>query len=293
MKTKLVLLGTGTPNACPWASGPSSAIVVGDRAYLVDFGPGIVRQAAKAFANGIDALRPDKLDMAFCTHLHTDHTAGYPDLIFTPWVLEREKPLRVFGPRGLRSMTEHIHAAYQIDIDFRMNGFEKANPSGYLVDVTEIKEGIVYTDDRVSVEAIRVSHGTLESYAYKFVTSEGSILISGDTAPLPAIAEKAKGCKIILHEAEYSAGLKDRHPKWQEYHRQVHTLSTDLAKLATSAVPDLLVTYHRIYHMNIHDNIADVDSQIQMRDMAILDEIRLAGYNGKTVNGKDLEVYEL
>ena len=57
METKLVLLGTGTPNACPNASGPSSAIVVGNRAYLVDFGPGVVRQASKAYFNGIDALR--------------------------------------------------------------------------------------------------------------------------------------------------------------------------------------------------------------------------------------------
>ena len=73
METKLVLLGTGTPNACPDASGPSSAVVVGDRAYLVDFGPGVVRQAAKAYRNGIDALRPDRLVTAFCTHLHTDH----------------------------------------------------------------------------------------------------------------------------------------------------------------------------------------------------------------------------
>ena len=43
MQTKLVLLGTGTPNACPNANGPSSAVVVGDRAYLVDFGPGVGR----------------------------------------------------------------------------------------------------------------------------------------------------------------------------------------------------------------------------------------------------------
>ena len=48
METKLVLLGTGTPNACPNASGPASAVVVGDRAYLVDFGPGVVRQAYTA-----------------------------------------------------------------------------------------------------------------------------------------------------------------------------------------------------------------------------------------------------
>ena len=67
METKLVLLGTGTPNACPNASGPSTAVVVGDRSYLVDFGPGVVRQAAKAYQKGIDALRPDCLTVAFCT----------------------------------------------------------------------------------------------------------------------------------------------------------------------------------------------------------------------------------
>ena len=104
METKLVLLGTGTPNACPWASGPASAVVVDGHAYLVDFGPGVVRRAAEAYRRGEDALRPDLLDTAFCTHLHTDHTAGFADLIFTPWVLEREKPLGVFGPKGIRNM---------------------------------------------------------------------------------------------------------------------------------------------------------------------------------------------
>lgn len=148
METKLVLLGTGTPNACPNASGPSSAVVVGNRAYLVDFGPGVVRQASKAYFNGIDALRPDLLCTAFCTHLHTDHTAGYSDLIFTPWVLERNTPLKVFGPKGLRHMTDHILEAYSTDIDFRIHGFEKANENGYKVDVTEIENeenpGIIY-----------------------------------------------------------------------------------------------------------------------------------------------------
>ena len=54
--------GTGTPNACPWASGPASAVVVDGHAYLVDFGPGVVRRAAEAYRRGEDALRPDLLD---------------------------------------------------------------------------------------------------------------------------------------------------------------------------------------------------------------------------------------
>ena len=251
METKLVLLGTGTPNACPDASGPSSAVVVGDRAYLVDFGPGVVRQAAKAYRNGIDALRPDRLVTAFCTHLHTDHTAGYPDLIFTPWVLERKEPLRVFGPKGIRDMTEHLLKAYKVDIDFRINGFEKANEVGYRVETQEITSGVIYRDDRVTVEAFPVSHGTLESYGFKFTTPDRVIVISGDTAPLEIVAEKAKGCDILLHEVEYTAGLAAREPKWQKYHREVHTLSVDLAEIAKKAGPKLLVTYHRIYHMEI------------------------------------------
>ncbi len=293
MKTQLVLLGTGTPNACPWASGPATAVVVGDRSYLVDFGPGVVRQAAKAYAKGIDALRPDKLQVAFCTHLHSDHTGGYSDLIFTPWVLERPAKLQVYGPKGLQNMTDHIHAAYAVDIDFRTNGFEKANADGYLVDVHEITPGIVYKDDYVTVEAIAVPHGTLESYAYKFTTADGVIVISGDTAPTPLLIEKARGCDILLHEVEYTAGVSARLPKWQKYHREVHTFSVDLAKIAQEVQPKRLVTYHRIYHMEIQDNSYDVPAEIARRDKAILQEIRDAGYDGPTVNGYDLDVFEI
>ena len=291
METKLVLLGTGTPNACPDASGPSSAVVVGDRAYLVDFGPGVVRQAAKAYRNGIDALRPDRLVTAFCTHLHTDHTAGYPDLIFTPWVLERKEPLRVFGPKGIRDMTEHLLKAYKVDIDFRINGFEKANEVGYRVETQEINSGVIYRDDRVTVEAFPVSHGTLESYGFKFTTPDRVIVISGDTAPLEIVAEKAKGCDILLHEVEYTAGLAAREPKWQKYHREVHTLSVDLAEIAKKAGPKLLVTYHRIYQMEIQDNTVDVGAEMARRNEAILEEIRNAGYEGPVVNGMDLDVF--
>lgn len=291
METKLVLLGTGTPNACPDASGPSSAVVVGDRAYLVDFGPGVVRQAAKAYRNGIDALRPDRLVTAFCTHLHTDHTSGYPDLIFTPWVLERKEPLRVFGPKGIRDMTEHLLKAYKVDIDFRINGFEKANEVGYRVETQEITSGVIYRDDRVTVEAFPVSHGTLESYGFKFTTPDRVIVISGDTAPLEIVAEKAKGCDILLHEVEYTAGLAAREPKWQKYHREVHTLSVDLAEIAKKARPKLLVTYHRIYHMEIQDNTVDVGAEMARRNEAILEEIRNVGYEGPLVNGMDLDVF--
>jgi hypothetical protein len=124
--TKLVLLGTGSPPADPDRSGPASAIVVNDTPYLIDFGAGVVRRAKAAVAErGIEALDPVKLRVVFLTHMHSDHTVGYPDLILTPWVLGRRVPLEVYGPAGLEEMTEYIFAAYRVDFESRYKHYEE------------------------------------------------------------------------------------------------------------------------------------------------------------------------
>jgi len=105
-KTQVVLLGTGNPQPDPDRSGPATAVVVNGSAYLVDFGPGVVRRAnAAAIDKGIKALEPTNLRVAFVTHLHSDHTVGYPDLIFSTWTIGRRKPLEVYGPKGIAAMT--------------------------------------------------------------------------------------------------------------------------------------------------------------------------------------------
>jgi len=83
-KTQVVMLGTGTPYADPERSGPATAIVVNGTPYLVDCGPGVVRRIAQAHKNGVEGLTPQKVAVLFITHLHSDHTVGYPDVIFMP-----------------------------------------------------------------------------------------------------------------------------------------------------------------------------------------------------------------
>ena len=293
--TKLVLLGTGTPNACPYNSGPSSAVIVNDRAYIVDFGPGVVRQCSKAYFNGVKELHPKNLNIAFCTHLHSDHTAGLPDLMLTPWTLEREKPLKLIGPKGLKDMADNITKAYSLDIDMRLNGDEPANISGYKTIVKDIdssfKSGFVYEDENVKVEAFQVSHGKLQALAYKFYTADKTILISGDSKPLPIMIEKAKDVDILLHEVEYTKGLEDRNKDWQEYHKNVHTLSKDLGYICKCAKPKLLITYHRIYHIDVFSKDFDVLEEMKKRDQEIIQEIKDAGFDGNVVNGQDLDIY--
>jgi ribonuclease BN (tRNA processing enzyme) len=93
-RTQVVLLGTGSPPADPLRSGPATAIVISDTAYLVDLGPGVVRRAAAAAEKGIPSLAANRLQTAFVTHLHSDHTVGYPDLIFSTWVQGRRAAAR-------------------------------------------------------------------------------------------------------------------------------------------------------------------------------------------------------
>ena len=184
-RTKVVLLGTGTPVPDPDRSGPATAIVVDNSSYLVDFGPGVVRRAkAAVLRRQIAAMEPANLKVAFVTHLHSDHTAGYSDLILTGWTAGRRTPLAVYGPTGLHSMTDHILQAYRIDIETRTapGGDQRANPEGWKVNADEIKPGVIYKDEKVTVTAFPTQHA-MESYGFRFDTPDRSIVISGDTSP--------------------------------------------------------------------------------------------------------------
>jgi ribonuclease BN (tRNA processing enzyme) len=272
----IVLLGTGTPNAEPERSGPSVAIVVGETPYIVDCGPGVVRRATAALEVGIEALEPRKLTRLFLTHLHSDHTAGYPDLILTPWVLDRQEPLVVYGPPGTRSMTEHILAAHSEDIKDRLSGLEPIEQESHLVQAHEIETGLVYDDSMVSVEAFSVVHGSLPSFGYKFQTPDRTIVVSGDTAPAGTIVEAARGCDVLIHEVYAASRFEHLPPAWRRYHSKMHTSSWELAEIASEARPGLLILYHQLFWGASEEELVA--------------EIK-GSYDGDVVSGKDLDVY--
>jgi ribonuclease Z len=228
------MLGTGTPNPDPERSGPAVAVIAGGRPYLVDCGPGVVRRAAAAHLGGISALDMPNLSRLFVTHLHSDHTAGYADLILTPWVLERAEPFEVFGPPGLRAMTDHVLAAY-------------SDATGIEVNAHEIEPGEIYQDENVKVTAFAVPHGAWQfAFGFRFETADRSIVITGDTVATNAVVEACNGCDILVHEVYAKAGLDRRTTDWQEYHRASHTSGVQLGEIAARANPKLLVLYHQL-----------------------------------------------
>lgn len=276
-KTQVVMLGTGTPNADPDASGPAVAIVVNETPYVIDSGPGVVRRAAAAFRQGVAGLEVSRLRRLFITHLHSDHTAGYPDFIFTPAVLERDAPLEVYGPPGIKKMTDHVKKAWAEDIDLRLHGLEPSKPRGYEILVKEVKDGVIYRDENVTVKAFPVLHGSWKyALGYRFETKDRTIVISGDCRPSPAIIEQCNGCDVLIHEVYSEAGFARRPPEWQRYHASFHTSTKELAEIAGKARPGLLILYHQLLWGTTPESM--------------LDEIR-QGYAGKVVFGRDLQVY--
>ena len=82
--------------------------------------------------------------------MHADHTAGYPDLILTPWILGHKiLSIEVYGPKGLSDMTKHVLSAWKIDIGTGVNGIDRLPRSGCRVVVHEIKPGLIYTDHNI------------------------------------------------------------------------------------------------------------------------------------------------
>ncbi len=275
---RVVILGTGTPNADPERSGPAVAIVVNGTPYLVDAGPGIVRRAAAAGRAGIGGLEPPRLATVFITHLHSDHTLGLPDLLLTPWTLERTAPLRVFGPPGVRALAEHVAQAYAEDVRVRLEGLEPANRTGHVIEPHEVVPGVVYRDSNVTVRAFAVPHGAWpHAYGYRFETAGRVIVVSGDTGPTDAVVEQCAGCDVLVHEVYSAERFRTRPAEWQRYHASAHTSTAELAGIAGRARPALLVLYHQLFW-----GATDED---------LLAEVRAAGYAGRVVSARDLDAF--
>ena len=276
--TRVVILGSGGPMPDPSRSGPSVAVVSGGRAYLVDFGPGVIRRSVEALDVGWPELGPRKLVTSFVTHFHSDHTAGYADLILTPISVGRRQPLEVYGPPGLAQMTEHILAAYEMDLAERSVGKTAEQLSGYRVNAHEIQPGLAYKDSVVRVQAFQVDHGRWEhAYGYRFDAADRSIVISGDTRPTDAVVEACSGCDVLVHEVYCEADRKRAPPRLRNYLKTNHTSTRELAGLARRAKPKLVVLYHLLLAACTEDDL--------------LREMKQYGYAGKVVVGEDLTAH--
>lgn len=274
---QVVMLGTGTPNAESDRVSSGVAIVVNNQPYLVDCGHGIVQRVVQANQSGKIEWDTSHLTRLFVTHLHADHIVGLPDLLFTPWIHGRTEAIQAYGPPELQPMIHHLLLAF----DENIREHTEAHPStadGYKIKVTPVSEGQCYQDENLTVHMLDANHGDLTAYSYKFVIGDNTIVISGDTKPVPDFADWAQGCDILIHEVYSSKMFQTRPDEWKVYHSRVHTSTNELAVLANQIKPNKLILYHQLFWGHTADElIAEITSS----------------YGGNVISANDLDVFEV
>src|ERR671925_783820 len=90
---EIVLLGTGFPVPHPDRAGPATLVRAGGKEFLFDAGRGVLMRLASV------GLNTSSLTRVLITHLHSDHTTDFSDIVTTHWVFAPERtPLSVVGP---------------------------------------------------------------------------------------------------------------------------------------------------------------------------------------------------
>ncbi|MGY0614934.1 MBL fold metallo-hydrolase [Vibrio sp. FJH11] len=278
-KTDVILLGTGTPVPDADRSGPSTAVVYNDTAFVFDAGGGMVQKAIEAAQKkGINALYPTNIKHVFITHLHSDHILDISELAATYW-WRRDDKVSLYGPVGTEKFVTGYYDMLSVDIGLRTSGKQPLkDPTNYQMIVKEYTESnTVYDQDGVTIEAFTVPHGDIRpAFGYKVTTPDKVVVISGDTAYSEKMIEIAKGADVLVHEVISEQGLSGLSEFWQKYHSTSHTRTSELAKIASEAKPKLLVLSHILHYS------APIES--------VMEEIQ-ANYDGQVVLGNDLDVF--
>ena len=261
----LSLFFVGTGGSVPASGRGLPAVLVrrgGDR-LLFDCGEGTQRQLMRLGMFG-------DFDSVFSTHFHADHWLGLPGMLKSFALRDREQPLTVYGPRGLRELMDAMRVVVYGRLPFELCVVE-LEPAGRL------------RRDGYEIVAVPVDHGDRPAFAYALVEAprpgefdprlaeqlgvapgpdfgllqrggtvagvtpeqvmgpprEGrKVVLSGDTAPCEALRIAAHKADVLVHEATFAAEEAERARETS------HSTATQAAELARDAAARLLAITH-------------------------------------------------
>lgn len=246
-RTRIILLGTkGGPRVGEAGrNNPSTLILINDVPYVVDCGYGTSRRLMEA------GVSLNRLRYIFITHHHSDHNLEYGPLFYNAWITGLPVHVDAYGPTGLEQMTRDFFSYSKFDIETRMVDEGRPDPRKLLVPHDFAKPGVVLQNDDVKISSCRVRHPPIEqAYAYRFDAKDRSVVISGDTAYAPELAEFARGADVLVHEVMYLPGVEalvKRLPnagRLRAHLLAAHTVPEDVGRIAAAAGVKTLVLSH-------------------------------------------------
>ncbi|MDC8784655.1 MBL fold metallo-hydrolase [Roseateles koreensis] len=298
--TRVITLGTqGGPLPVGARAQPANAVVVQGRIYLVDSGNGVVGQLRRA---GLDYRRVDRI---FITHNHDDHNADWGTLMGLQWSTGRRSEIHVYGPAGTEGMLKGYLQYFEPNARIRSADARIAQRPADLFRAHDIRGGVIYKDDLVTVSAVENCHYHFDSnaaaeaihdasYAYRFQTPDRVVVFSGDTGKCPVLTEFARDADLLVHEVISLPLMADSLQKFMasqpgkappglfeglmRHMEEDHTTPEDIGRLARGAKVKKVVLTHFAPGRDADPDEAYVDGVKQH-------------YDGPVIAAKDLMVF--
>lgn len=247
---RVTVIGSGTAAPDPDRVGSAFLIEAAGTTALLDCGPGAVHHLARFRAPWA------VLDHLVISHFHNDHTGDIPMLLFAmKWGVaeQRDRPLRIWGPDGLKARLGHMAAAF---------GDHVADP-GFPVTVTELSpEGRVDLAPGLTLAWTPTPHAD-PSLAFRLdAGTDAAVGYTGDTGASEDVARFLAGVDLMIAECSVP----------DDEAMDTHLTPSRLAAMATTARPRQLLVSH-------------VYPSLDRRDVAAL--VRDAGWDGPTTRAAD------
>jgi ribonuclease Z len=298
MDLDIVFLGTSASTPTPRRAPAALLIRRGGERLLFDCAEGTQRQLMRS------SLGLPDLEEIFLTHFHADHTLGLPGMLKTFALRQREVPLTVYGPPGVRDLMADLRRVYgrltyEVQIEEVRPG-EALERDGYRILAFPVHHGVASVGyaldederpgrfDLEAADALGVPAGPArgdlqrgESVTLdddRVVTPDmvlgdsrpgRRIVITGDTAPVETVRVLSEGADVLVHEATFSEEERERAQE------TLHSTARQAAEIAHAARVRLLALTHispRYFGGEISDEAREVfPATVVPRDFDVIE----------------------
>jgi ribonuclease Z len=145
---KAILMGISSSTPTKDRNPTSLAVRYGSEIILFDAAEGVQQQFMRTKTSYMD------VNKIFISHFHADHFLGLPGLLATMDLHEREAPVTIYGPRGIKDKVLDLLKIYELTLR-------------YPLEFKVLESGIVYEDDDYKIIAEKVIH-SFENYGFVF-----------------------------------------------------------------------------------------------------------------------------